>query len=266
MSYTLVNTSNKSLEAPSPKKILKELSNQFQGFRKLKRLQGYKIEIDPEESTNWLVSPEGTRLRRVCGHSTIYGPCLLTAGWGTDRKGYGKCRHHSRKSLYNVSLSLSHGLPSRLGELLEATEQLEDSELTSVDTEIKLLYALQTYVMSIGPELTLDQIEILRGLATDLLKAKALKNKIQRELRLDATSVKEFVNQIFNIISARVRGPEAKNIMNDILNEVIIPFRTQDRIRPGEMDPAEMRQRISKKVSGLGLGGLDVKVEEINPE
>lgn len=118
----------------------------------------------------------------------------------------------------------------------------------SVDTEIKMLYALQNYIMTMGEEMTLDQIETVRGITLDLVKAKGLKNKIQRELRLDATSVREFVQQIFEIIAGRIRGPEAKNLMNDILNQVIIPFRNKDRIHSGEIDPDQMKNSFLKKV------------------
>lgn len=213
---------------------LKSIGESLKKAQTLLKSPPLRILEIPEVSERWLVDEKGTKLRKVCGHWNSFSqrPCLFPAGFGTNHFGKGSCRKHSRGGLYNLILNAENGYPEKLGELLSHVESLDEREIIPLENEIKILYALQQYVMSntIDGVLNLDQIDIIRKITSDLVKTKAIKHKIQREMKLDNTTVKEFVNQIFKTISENIKGPESKRLMTEILNKVIIPFQNTDRI------------------------------------
>jgi hypothetical protein len=135
---------------------------------------------------------------------------------------------------------------------MQHVDSLEEKDMLDVDHEIKTLYALQQYIMT-SPgseqELSRPDIELLQELTMNIVKSKSIKNKIQREMRLDATSVKEFVSQVFNIIGKHVHGAELRNILTDIQNDVLVPFRNRDRIVGGDIS---IQDRIERTVEKTG--------------
>lgn len=213
---------------------LKTIGDSLKKARRVIKSPPLRILEIPEKSEKWLVTETGEKLRTVCGiwQGASQRPCLLPAGWMTPHPGKGNCRKHTRGGLYNIILNQESGYPTQLQELLLHTESLDESEIMPLELDIKLLYALQQYTMSRGIEgqLGLDQIDLVRKITGDILKAKTIKHKIQREMKLDNTTVKEFVNQIFKTISENVQGPEAKRLMEDIMNKVIVPFQSTDRL------------------------------------
>lgn len=228
--------------------IQKRISNFLVAARKVESLGACQILEKPEISENWLVTADGTFIRKICGHRSSKGPCLLFPGWGTNHMGKGKCKHHARSLLYNPQLNALEGLPVRFGELLEHVDNIEEGTLLNVDHEIKFLYALQQYVLTMSPEMNLTQIETLQDMTMDIVKTKAVKNKIQKEMRLDASAVKDFVKNIFDIIVQTVPGSDAQRILNDIMNKVIVPYKNKQRITNARYDFEETIQKTLKKV------------------
>jgi hypothetical protein len=228
--------------------VQKRISNFLAAARKVESLGACQILEKPEISENWLVTSEGTFIRKICGHRSSRGPCLLFPGWGTNHVGKGKCRHHARSLLYNPQLNAIEGIPVRFGELLEHVDGIEEGILLNVDHEIKFLYTLQQYVLTMSGELNLTQIETLQDMTMDIVKAKSIKNKIQKEMRLDASAVKDFVKNIFDIIIQSVPGPEAQRILNDVMNKVIVPYKNKQRITNAHYDFEETIQKTLKKV------------------
>lgn len=246
-----------SLNPSDKDRIKNRIATQFKISNSLKVLNGCQILEDPTISETWLITPEGTKIRKICGHGTTNGVCLLPSGMGTEHFGKGRCKKHSRSALYNPQLNQVEGLPTRFVELLHHVDTLEDTVLLNVDHEIKFLYTLQlmlTSMSSDGVNLPLEVIEKLQSLTMDIVKTKAIKNKIQREMRLDATSIKEFVGQIFKIITQRVPKNEAQNILTDIMNEVIIPYRNQARISGSSLDLKDQITKVIEKESNSLTG------------
>jgi hypothetical protein len=230
-------------------RIKQKIQAQFKISESLKVLNGCQILEDPELSETWLIDPSGIRLRKICGHASQYGVCLLPSGLMTDHYGKGRCKKHSRSALYNPQLNQVEGLPTRFIQLLQHVDTMEDTVLLNVDHEIKFFYTLQLMLTTMSPDginLPIEVIEKLQSLTMDIVKTKAIKNKIQREMRLDASSIKEFIEQIFKIIVQRVPKPEAQNILQDIMNEVIVPYRNQARISGSTID---LKDRITKAVN-----------------
>lgn len=245
----------------------KEITQQFDALKKLKNLGENSILEDREQSTFWIVSKEGERIRAICGHRNNKGICFRPAGWGTDHVGFSKCKDHMRGSLYNSLLSAQHNYPTRLVELLEFTNDLEDRSLNSLDPEIKMLTALYQFVLTRprdSEDMDVEEIDTIREIIKDLVKTKALRNKIQREMRLDASSVKEFVHQIFSVISYAVNPAVAKKIMEDINNKVLVPFMSKDRIIGKDMN-FETKAAETIKKYGNTLKNIE-KVKESKDE
>ena len=72
---------------------------------------------------------------------------------------------------------------------------------------------------------------------------------------LDTTTVKAFVDQIFKIIMANAAKNVGKRILTEILDEVIVPFKTQGRIVGAEFDYAPTAD-AEKVVVGLVMKSL----------
>lgn len=236
-------------------KTKKKLVDFFDAAEKVKSLKGSQILEIPNESVCWLISPEGERLRKVCGHKSNRGPCLLPAGWNTEHLGFGRCSFHSRSLLYNEHLSRIHGLPARFGELLQFADDLEDTAMLNVDHEIKFMTALRDYLLTIEENgvLTMDQIDRLHEHTMNIVKAKAIKNKIQKEMRLDVSTIKEFISQVFTIISQHVPTSQSQRIFRDVVNRVLVPFKNTDKFSGGQADFSRL------------LDKADIEHEDKNP-
>jgi len=241
----------KKLGAGDVEKILiqKKITNLFDAARSLQKLGAAQILEKPEISETWVVTPDGVMLRKICGHRSIKGLCFLPAGYSTDHIGKGKCKKHSRSLLYNPQLNALEGIPQRFGELLSFVDGIEEGILLNVDHEIKFLYALQQYLLITSENNVIlpQTIEALRELTMDIVKTKAVKNKIQKEVRLDASTVRDFVKNIMDIIVRRVPGAEAQNILQDIYNKVIVPYKNTDKISSSRFDFKEEVEKTLKK-------------------
>jgi 2-hydroxy-3-keto-5-methylthiopentenyl-1-phosphate phosphatase len=98
-----------------------------------------------------------------------------------------------------------------------------------VDDDIKLLYSLQADLITRDP-MTQSDLDMVVKITDRILKAKEMKRKLEKEVQLDTKTVKEFINQIFGLIVANASRNVAKSIMTEILDKVIIPFNTTNRI------------------------------------
>tara|TARA_R110000851_G_scaffold73733_9_gene162645 strand:- start:138 stop:890 length:753 start_codon:yes stop_codon:yes gene_type:complete len=202
----------------------------------------------------YLLDGKKKRKRRICGTQRNDMPagyvCLKASGDGTDHPGYGQCTYHDRQ-LTNPnntglweSLNREAGLPANLMEYFQNAEIVEEKHLTSVDEDIKGLYALVSYVMQRrrdveNPEegyITNQDIELVLKLTDKIIKAKELRPKLKKEVSLDTTTVKAFVDQIFKIIMQNAAKNVGKRILTEILDEVIVPFKTQGRIVGKDFD------------------------------
>jgi hypothetical protein len=241
----------KKLGAGDVEKILiqKKITNLFEAARNLEKLGTAQILEKPEISETWIVTPDGVLLRKICGHRSIKGICFLPSGYATNHIGKGNCKKHSRSLLYNPQLNALEGIPSRFGELLAFVDTVEEDILLNVDHEIKFLYALQQNLLLtiqdplIPPALVVE----LRELTMDIVKTKAIKNKIQKEVRLDSSTVRDFVKNIMDIIVKRVPGAEAQNIMQDIFNNVIVPYKNSDKISNSRFDFKEEIEKTLRR-------------------
>jgi hypothetical protein len=235
--------------------INKQIEQQFKFFKKIDNLGQSSILYDPNQSTYWIVSIDNIKIRPICGHRKSDGTvCFLSAGMGTEHSGFGFCSKHSSSPLMNISLSEQQNYPTRLKGLLERSVEIERSVIDSLEPEIRILSALLNYVLTFPEEsdreeLTIEEIETAQGLVKELVKAKALRQKLMREIQLDYKNVKVFIDQIFSIIMNSVDGPQARNIIQDIYNKVIVPYRNSSKLTGSD---GRMSDKIQEVISKTG--------------
>ena len=224
---------------------------------KFKKLTPYEV---------YLVDDKGRSGKRICGTQRNGMPegyvCIKASGEGTDHPGWGQCQFHDRQ-LPNpqntglwLTLNQQAGLPANLLEYYQNAEMIQEEHLSSVDDDIKALYALQTYVLSRhrDPEnenegyITNQDIDLVMKLTDKIMKAKEMRVKLNKEDSLDTTTVKAFVDQIFKIIMANAAKNVGKRILSEILEEVIVPFKTQGRIVGEEFDYSPTSVEVAEEV------------------
>lgn len=239
-------------------KTFKTISSQFALTRNLQKIGSNSILEDTQNSQYWLIDPQGIKLRTICGYRDSIGKtCLRSAGSGTTHGGYGKCKQHDRNLFFNINLSLQHNMPTRLSELLEMNSKMEEIMFNSVDPEIIKLESLVQYIMT-SPreeegEISLEEINLIKDLVKEIVKAKVTRVKILKEMRLDTTLIKDFVGNILKVVALHVPGPVARKIYNDIVNSVLIPFKNKD-----QFDPSEIKGASEEKLEKV-LGTFDNK-------
>ena len=229
-----------------------------------KKLNAYEV---------YLIDNKGRTIKRICGTQLSNLPkgyvCTKPAGAGTDHTGYAQCDIHDRQlsnpNNTNLWLELNKkaGLPANLLGFLENADLIQEHHLTSVDEDIKNLYGIMLYVMQkrrVGKKgkkdnegneeetvlsdeglsdeglLNNEDVEIILKITDKILKAKELRLKLNKELHLDANTVKSFVDQIFKIIVSSVAEDVAKRMLTEILENVITPFKTKGRIKGDEFE------------------------------
>jgi len=145
-------------------------------------------EVSPYEV--YLINPDGTRGRRICGAKRANLPpqyvCLMPAGKGTDHVGVGRCRiHHSGKwpdiSQFSSSRNLALGKAGSFeAHMAQAVVSYEDSsDLVNLRPEILMMDACLK-AMSSRLDLTLGRsarAQDVRLIADLSLKQATIKEK-----------------------------------------------------------------------------------------
>ena len=200
----------------------------------------------------YLLDDQGRKKKRICGCQRKNMPegyvCTNKAGAGTDHPGWGFCDDHDTTYHNGSNTSLWHkmnrkaGLPANLMEFIENSDVIEDKHLNTVDEDLRALYGLQSYLLNRRKILDADgnktedgfltpgDIELFLKITDKIFKGKELRMKLKKEITLDTETVKAFINQIFPIILKNAPGTSGKQILQQILDNVIIPFKTQGRI------------------------------------
>ena len=78
---------------------------------------------------------------------------------------------------------------------------------------------------------------------------------LEKEVQLDTKTVKEFINQIFGLIVANASRNVAKSIMTEILDKVIIPFNTQNRISGDDFTYEPESEEVMKTIGDKNGNG-----------
>jgi len=229
----------------------------------------YGPKPDIEKVSNYEVyqlDRDKKRIKQICGVQRNNAPegyvCLKPAGHGTNHPGTGPCKAHDRQLMNPNNTSLWHkmnrsqNLPSTLMEFMENATEIEETQLAMVDEDIRMLYALQSYFLESKSkpdkdgkekELSYDDIELSLKIINSIISAKEKRVKLKKEVVLDASTVKVFVDQVFKIIVGNTNQAHSRRILTEILDNVIMPFKHSGRIA-GQIDLTNATKNIAEEV------------------
>ncbi len=205
----------------------------------------------------YLVDDDKKRLQRVCGEIKADGRrCLAKAGFGTAHAGVGLCKFHEkglRGSQGWSSLCMEMTKGTSLGKMLErnAGGDVMISDITEeLSFQQTLLLWHVNHVMErkleddegniLPPDFTPADIRILRQLNTDMIKSKESASRIKGSLKIDALTVKKFVDQILSFLAKELEdllpAEVSIGIVERMLEEVFYPLASQGTIS-GDLTP-----------------------------
>lgn len=188
---------------------------------------------------------DGKRGRRVCGSLRNDGKrCLADAGKLTDHLGVGYCIAHDRDSRGNAnwilfSTAMADG--SRLGTMLERTET-QEVKINEVFDEIRFQQALIMWALDNimdkqqyddngnpkGDPFTREDIKFLKDLNVDMIRSKEAAARIKGSMKLDALTVRQFIDQLFTFLFSRLSSKfneaELRKLILDLSDEVFAPM------------------------------------------
>lgn len=218
--------------------------------------------------------------RPICGRQNSRDGmfCLNPRGQGTDHVGYGPCLDCEKKllqsllrsgaiysphrSTFMISLNQINGRPTMLQACLDRAEQLEQARLEKVEPDIRTLYGVIDFVMRGGTKnlteeeresgdwsLNHDDVKQLISLYRQVVEAKKAAFVMQKEVKLDATTIKALVGQIMSVVFDNVDASTARKIGGKILDNVVMPFRAQGKIGGDQEEYHEMGRAFAKSIA-----------------
>lgn len=217
----------------------------------------------------YVVDKDGNRIKRICGYKTAdETPCLNPAGHGTVHRDFGYCKVHDRKTKGGSKMwglfAEEKGLPKNLGGLFQRAKELEDEDLSKMDGDIQLAYVLLADTLSplkdnsngkknkeeLDRRLTIAEKDHALRILRFISEAKRNKSTMEKEVKLDITTVKDFVVQIFKVIEQTVQGHKAADVMNAILSQVLLPLKAQKKIADAEsVDFSDITPKALKDIN-----------------
>lgn len=186
------------------------------------------IEFDGEDCYEVV---DGVRKRKICGAITGSGDyCRQSAGNNTvTHKGSGPClTHSSQKDEENFINKLQSilGTGNTMGDLMQRVDTITEIDMKSVDSEIKLLYALVMNIFNSlkdKDKISVDEEKRLRILAREIRDTKLVRGRLQNLTKVDAAYV-AYIFDKMALILKRIVPENADQIMTTFLNLSRSPF------------------------------------------
>jgi len=180
---------------------------------------------------------EGNR-RDICGFEYSDGSfCREYAGTGTNHVGIGRCyKHHTLQEETRLLqlLNEQRGEGATFGDLIQKVEHIREVDLSKVDNEIKMLYALELNILQEiddnGGMISRALERRLLAIVKELRETKLIRGRLEQLQKIDSA----YVAYIFEKIAIIVRNlaPEkADQIISTLLNTFRAPY--QDVIESG---------------------------------
>jgi len=203
----------------------------------------------------YLLDPEGKEIKRICGE-TREGipdsyPCMEEAGLGTKHLGVGRCYMHDNKALVSSNKENTYSTFIKVEDdnrtfkdLLNLTDSQDTENLTSIDSEIKLLQALITNALTGKAEIKMKtSIEVAR-MVEKLGKLKQLKVESAKRAQLDFQVVNKLIKGIMLSVKMHTSPESAKRIIADIIITTINPMMSSGDLSYG--DVSELKKLPNK--------------------
>lgn len=222
--------------------------DQQTGYKELVKQHKDKIERAGKYEV-YLLDEAGHRIKKICGYGGLGNECRNSAGHGTVHKDYGYCKLHDKggSGKFWVMFADEKKLPKTMSDYLKKAEKLEQVDLIGIDNDIKYQYALLAQVLhredGDNRQVTSKEIDQASKIGTRIVEMKKARHTLEREAKLDITSVKEFITQFFGILEGYVQGHVLRSVFNDIMERVVMPSSTQRRIvDASEVDFKELHE------------------------
>jgi len=149
----------------------------------------------------------------------------------------------------------------RLIDCFMSVKDIEEGELTRVDSEIKTMLATLDYIFRsvmvedpkkpgqfIEKSLSSDDIKAIILITKNLVSAKEVRRKLEKELKLDVATVEEFTIEMLKIVKKVCPDHLARKVMGECLSLIRL-YRDEGRISDdNEMDL--METSVSQSVFG----------------
>jgi len=191
----------------------------------------------------WLLNDDNDRIRRICGKVRqgipAEFPCLEDAGKGTEHEGAGYCDIHDIsvqivdkvRNTYSSIIDLDK--KRSVMDYLVRSSQEESEHHTSVDSEIELLEALiASLIEDNKTSITPKKADDIAKVAQKLGNLKKIKIEAMKKEKLDSEVVSRFLKQIMGVIKMHTSQQTTKNIIADIISQVVVPMMHRDEMTP----------------------------------
>lgn len=207
----------------------------------------------------YLLDQNNNRTKRICGAKregiSEDFPCMEVAGLDTSHPGIGRCYLHDHQismvkktSTYRQMIDVD-GKDKNLIDFLSLADTLEIEELTSVDSEIKLLQSMITMLLSSNPKITSKKASDISRMLEKLGRLKSLKVESAKKAQLDFTVVNKLLKGIIMSIRMHVSPEAAKRVIADVLTTTINPMMSSGDLSYG--DVGEIKKLSNKKIRDL---------------
>ena len=200
---------------------------------------------------------DGKRGIRICGLVRSSGRrCQAPAGKNTDHEGIGRCLAHDKgkegsKNWIKLAADLAKG--TKLADMLEKSEE-HDVRVGEVYDEIRFQQALILwYVKHVmdrdpEPEFEKEDIKFLKELNIDMIRSKESAARIKGSMKLDALTVRQFVDQILTFLFTELRGKLEKEILmrlvRNMMEKVFAPMAATSMITGGMHSLTEIPKNL----------------------
>jgi len=178
----------------------------------------------------YLLDSVGRRQYRVCGSVNTFSgsSCLYQAGYRTNHLFKGNCwLHETRegKAIWDIVIG---GIDEKtvFGKYLINATCLTDDQLQDINADIIMLYALVGTLQDNRTVITVSDIEQIRKIIREIGKMKEIRGRLDRDMKLEVNTVRDFINRVFSIITGCLDKTSARRVMTQIMEKVVLPLGT----------------------------------------
>jgi hypothetical protein len=228
---------------------------------------------------NTIQTPYGAALKPICGNQNARDGlvCTRRRGSATFHPGKGLCLDCEKKregaiyrsgAIYKpgnetmIELNRSNQMPARLVECLERSEKLEEQVTRDLLPDLKTVYGMVQFVMEGGLHeissadresgdwrLWESDIKLINTLLKTAVEAKKVMFVMEKQQRIDPTTIKAFVGQVMSVVFSHVDAGTARKIGGEILDQVIRPFRNEGHIGGSEEEYHDVGKGMTKAIA-----------------
>jgi len=206
----------------------------------------------------FLLDDNGKRLRQICGYVEGTAVCLEDAGKNTDHEGTGRCAAHEEADKKDTGIYkqiVKKIDPSKfvLKQSFDAAMKISEEELSSVDDNIKSMYAMEIDLISRitsnpDEEWTADSSREIIDINEKIAKLKKIKAEISSKRGLPFNDIMFFLDMLLTVLLDELtkiygvtEGEQvATRVMQTLLNKVVVPASQRGKVNLPEVSDDQL--------------------------